>query len=81
VFQSAVAAMTAMTWAQSGDRRVWIAETPGGELLTVTMASRTSWTPSVIGADGQTWWRGEPCPTRLEAQRAAESQAGSPDRR
>jgi hypothetical protein len=34
--------MTAITWAQSGNRRVWVAEAPGGELLTVTMVSRTS---------------------------------------
>jgi hypothetical protein len=64
--------MTAITWQQSGDRRVWMAEAPGGELLTVTMISRTSWVPAVIGADGLTRWRGTPCQTRAEAQWCAE---------
>jgi hypothetical protein len=70
-----VVIVTAITGAQSADRRVWIAEAPGGELLTVTMASRTSWAPAVIGANGRVRWRGQPCRTRLEAQRYAEEQA------
>jgi hypothetical protein len=47
-----VVTVTAITGAQSADRRVWVAEAPGGELLTVTMVSRVSWVPAVPGADG-----------------------------
>jgi hypothetical protein len=57
--------VTAITWAQSGDRRVWVAEAPLGELLTVTQAGRTAWHPAVIGTPGK---------TRLQAQRYAEGQ-------
>jgi hypothetical protein len=61
-----------MTWAQSADRRLWMAGAPDGELLTVTSLSRTSWVPTVLGADGTTIWRGTSCRTRLQAQRNAE---------
>jgi hypothetical protein len=72
-------AMTVITWQRSADRKVCVAEAPGGELLTVTMVSRTSWLPAVIGTDGRTWWRGTPYKSRLEAQRYAEEQAASPE--
>ena len=68
--------MTApVTWTRSADRRVWVAEAPGGVLLTVTQAGRDSWAPAVVGPDGKTRWRGRPCPTRLAAQASAEGEA------
>jgi hypothetical protein len=47
---------------------------PGDVLLTVTRRGRTAWVPAVIGPDGRTRWRGEPCRTRLAAQASAEGQ-------
>jgi hypothetical protein len=76
-YHNGVAAMTVITWAQPGDRRVWLAEAPSGELLVVTQTGRTSWTPAVLDSDGRTRWRGTPCLTRLEAQRYAEGQVSS----
>ena len=59
--------MTAITWQQSAYHRVWVAGTPGGELLTVTNGQ-----PHVLGSGRARHgrpdlWRGTPCPTRPEA--------------
>jgi hypothetical protein len=55
----------AITWAQSAERRVWVAAGPGGDLRTVTMVCRSTWVPTAAGPDGRTRWRGEPRHTRM----------------
>jgi len=69
--------VTAPDWQQSRDRRVYVAEAPGGGLLMVTRLGRDRWVPAIVRA-GRTLWRGQPYPTRDAAQAAAEAQAGSP---
>ena len=55
-------------WTRSGDRDVWVAEGPGGHLMSVTRDTSGQWVPSVSGPGGQVRWRGEQCGTRLEVQ-------------
>jgi hypothetical protein len=35
-----------ITWTRSPDRSVWVAEAPGGVLLTVSRASARGWVPA-----------------------------------
>jgi hypothetical protein len=52
-----------------------VAEASGGGLLTVTMISRGSWAPTVIGAGRQHPLARPACQTCLEARRHAEGRA------
>jgi hypothetical protein len=68
-------ALSTVTWARSAGHHAWVAEAPGGEVLTVTQQAHRSWVPSVAGPDGQARWRGGPHSTRPAAQQAAEAEA------
>jgi len=65
---AAVPVTAAITWMQSAERGVWVAEGPGGQLMSVTRDTSGQWVPSVSGPGGQERWRGQPCRTRLAAQ-------------
>ena len=71
--------MPTITWARSPERRAWVAEAPGGEVLTVSQQAHRSWVPSVAGPGGQARWRGGPHSTRSAAQQAAEAEAQPDD--
>src|SRR5262249_41692483 len=67
--------LSTATWQRSPERRTWVAEAPGGEVLTVSQQAHRSWVPVVAGPDGQVRWRGGPYSTRSAAQQAAEAEA------